>query len=131
MARNVTTDNLTDAIVQELETYRQDVTDGLKQEVKTVAKECKQDIQQNSPVLTGSYRKGWKNKVEYEGADDIRIIVRNRTDYQLTHLLEHGHGGKGGTAKGAAPPHPHIGPAEKRAEEKLLKRVKVVVRGDT
>lgn len=124
-------DDLASAIAGELESYRQDVTDGLKQEIQAVAKECKQDIRQNSPVLTGSYRKGWQDKVAYEGDDDIRVIVRNRTDYQLTHLLEYGHGGVGGTAKGAAPPHPHIGPAEKRAEKKLLKRVKVVVRGDT
>lgn len=121
-------DDLASAIAEELENYRQDVTDGLKRDIKSVAKECKQDIQQNSPVLTGSYRKGWQNKVEYEGDEDIRVIVRNKTDYQLTHLLEHGHAkASGGRVEG----HPHIGPAEQRAEKKLLKRVKVVVKGDT
>lgn len=119
-------DGLADAIVKELEEYRQDITDGLKQEIKTVAKECKQNIQKNSPVLTGSYRKGWQDKVAYEGDDDIRVIVRNRTDYQLTHLLEYGHAKvNGGRVQG----HPHIGPAEQRAEEKLMKKVKVVIKG--
>ena len=114
-------DGLADAIVKELEEYRQDITDELKREIKTVAKECKQDIQRNSPVLTGSYRKGWQDKVAYEGDDDIRVIVRNRTDYQLTHLLEYGHAKvNGGRVQG----HPHIGPAEQRAEEKLMKKVK-------
>lgn len=117
---------LADAIVQELAAYRQEVTDGLKQEVKAAAKECREDIRQNSPVLTGRYRKGWQDKVAYEGDEDIRVIVRNRTDYQLTHLLEHGHAKAGG---GRVEGRPHIGPAERRAEEKLMKRVKVVVKG--
>lgn len=90
-----------------------------------MAKECKQEIQQNSPVLTGSYRKGWQDKVEYESSSDIRTVVRNRTDYQLTHLLENGHAKvKGGRVEGK----PHIGPAEQHVEEKLLKKVKVLVR---
>ena len=117
---------LADAIVQELAAYRQEVTDGLKQEVKAAAKECREDIRQNSPVLTGRYRKGWQDKVAYEGDEDIRVIVRNRTDYQLTHLLEHGHAKAGG---GRVEGRPHIGPSERRAEEKLMKRVKVVVKG--
>lgn len=130
MASNkVEVSNIANAISKELEGYRQDVTDNLKQDIKIVAKECKNDIQQNSPVLTGSYRKGWHDKVAYEGQNDVRVVVRNRTDYQLAHLLEYGHAGAGGTAKGVAPPHPHIGPAAERAEEKLLKKVKVVVRG--
>lgn len=118
-------DDLAAAVVKELTEYSQDVTDGLKKEVKQVAKECKQEIQQNSPVLTGSYRKGWQDKVEYESSSDIRIVVRNRTDYQLTHLLENGHAKvKGGRVEGK----PHIGPAEQHVEEKLLKKVKVLVR---
>ncbi len=118
-------ENLAQAVVKELGTYRQDIMDGLKRDIKVVAKECKQDIQKNSPVLTGSYRKGWQDKVAYEDDEDIRVIVRNRTDYQLTHLLEYGHAKvNGGRIEG----HPHIGPAKQRAGKKLLKRVKVVVK---
>ena len=96
MANRVAVTDLAGAIAQELETYRQDVTEG------------------------------WQNKVEYEDDENIRVIIRNRTDYQLTHLLEHGHAKvNGGRVEG----HPHIGPAEQRAEKKLLKKVKVVVKG--
>lgn len=118
-------DGLADAIIKELSEYNQEVTDGVKQEVKSVANECKTEIQQNSPKLTGSYRKGWREKTMYESADDIRISIYNKTDYQLTHLLENGHAKvNGGRVEGK----PHIGPAERHAEEKLLKKVKVVVR---
>lgn len=125
---NVKADGLASAISKELAEYSQDVTDSLKEEIKQAAKECRREIQEKSPVLTGSYRKGWRDKVAYESAEDIRVVIRNRTDYQLTHLLEDGHAGRGGTAKGSAPPHPHIGPAEKNAEQKLIRKVKVIVK---
>ena len=114
---NIKIDDLASTIAKELTEYSQEVTDGIKAEVKTVAKECKNEIQQNSPVDTGSYRKGWQVKTAYESSSDIRVVIRNRTDYQLTHLLEYGH------AK------PHIRPAEEHAEQKLMKKVKVVVKG--
>lgn len=126
MMAGIRVEDLASAIEEELSAYSQEVTDGLKKEVKQVAKECKEEIQQNSPVLTGSYKKGWTSQVAYENQEDIRVVVRNKTDYQLTHLLENGHAKvTGGRVEG----HPHIAPAEQNAEKKLLKKVKVVVRG--
>lgn len=120
-----TINGLADAIAKELSEYSQDVTDGLKKSVKQVANECKDEIVQNSPVLTGSYKKGWGTKISYEASDDIRITVRNKTDYQLTHLLEYGHAmPTGGRVEGK----PHIRPAEENAAEKLMQKVKVVVK---
>ena len=119
-------DGMADAIVKELAAYNQEVTDGMKGAVKEAAKECTKQIKQNSPVLTGSYRKGWTDKVMYDGREDIRVTVYNRTDYQLTHLLEHGHAKvNGGRVAGKA----HIGPAAQDAEDKLLREIQVVVRG--
>ena len=121
-------DNLEKAIMEELQAYKQDVTDGLKADCKQVAKECKDDIKQNSPKRSGKYKKSWKIKVNHESKEDIRITVYNGKHYRLTHLLEDGHAGKGGTSKGAAPAYPHIAPAERRAAEKLQKKVKITVR---
>lgn len=126
----VSVDDLASAIASELEEYSQDVTDGLKKEVKQVAKECKQEIQQNSPVRKGKqggrYKRGWVAETAYESREDIRMLVRNKTDYQLAHLLEKGHAKvNGGRVDGT----PHIGPAEAEAEKKLDAKVKVVVKG--
>lgn len=122
----VKVDNLTDAIMKELSAYRKDVTDGLKQEIKEAAKECLAEIKRNSPRDTGSYRKGWRRKTVYEGWDDIRIDVYNKTDYQLTHLLEYGHAKvNGGRVDGK----PHIGPAQQNTEKKLERKVRVLVKG--
>ena len=119
-------DQLTDVIAQELEDYSQEITDGIKKEVKEVAKECRDEIKRNSPVLTGSYKKGWRTKTNYEGREDIRVTVHNKTDYQLTHLLEDGHLKKGGTDRVEG--RPHIAPAEQNAARKLENHVKVLIR---
>lgn len=124
---NVSIDDLATAVAKELSEYSQDVNDKLKDEVKQVAKECRDEIAQNSPVRTGKYKKGWKTDVEYEGKDDIRVIVHNKK-YQITHFLEYGHRGKGGILKGSAEGSPHIRPAEQHAAEKLQRKVKVIVK---
>lgn len=131
MSKKVSVDGLADAIAQELSGYGREVAAGVKKEVKQVATECRKEISQNSPVLTGSYKAGWGTRTEYESSEDIRIAVHNRTDYQLTHLLENGHLSSNGTKRefGRVAAHPHIRPAEEHAEEKLMRKVKVVVKG--
>lgn len=123
-----TVNGLAAAIAKELEQYSQDVTDGIKKEVKQVAEECKLEVQRNSPVgkgkRRGRYQRGWRTRKAFESAQDIRMEVYNKTDGQLTHLLENGHAKvNGGRVDGI----PHIRTAEQNAEKKLLGAVKVVV----
>ncbi len=117
-------DDLADAIIQELQEYSEEVAEQLREEVKIVAKECAKDIKNNAPVDSGDYKKGWKAKVVHESNNDIRVIVHNSKKPQLAHLLEHGHAKVGG---GRVEGKPHIQPAEERAEEKLMGRVRVIV----
>lgn len=119
-------DDLTDAIMTELNAYSEEVTEELKAEVKQVAKECMQDIKNNAPRLSGDYKKSWKNKTVFESDNDIRVVVHSPKEYRLTHLLEHGHAKRGG---GRVEGKPHIAPAEKKAEQKLMKKVKVTITG--
>lgn len=117
---------LAQVVAQELADYSQDVTDGVKKEVKQVAKDVVAELKQTSPRNTGDYAKGWKSRVEYESPEDIRVRVYNSKKPQLTHLLENGHAKQnGGRVNGT----PHIGPAEEKAEKSLASKVKVVVRG--
>lgn len=117
-------DELSDAISRELSDYTQDVTDGLKADVQAVGKACVARVKDLSPRQTGGYKKGWRLKKAYESATDIRVTVYNKTDGQLTHLLEDGHAKAGG---GRVEGRPHIRPAEEAAAEELGKRVKVRV----
>lgn len=131
LARKVKVDDLASAIINELEEYNQDVTDGLKDDIRTVSKECAKEIRQNAPKDSGEYAKGWKTKTAYESRNDIRITVYNSKKPQLGHLLENGHvlKGKNGKVLGTVGAKPHIRPAEQNAEKKLMKKVKVTVRG--
>lgn len=126
MARKIPLQQLEVEIVKELSQYSQEVADGIKKEVKQVADEMVKELKQTSPKDTGKYAKGWKEKVEFESSEDIRVRVYNSTKPQLTHLLEHGHAKKNG---GRVEGRPHVGPAEQTAEKKLADGVKVVVRG--
>ena len=122
----VKVEDLAAAIAGELESYRQDVADGLKQEARRVAKETVRNIKANAPRDTGEYAQGWTDKVAFESGESIRMQVYNRKKPQITHLLEHGHAkASGGRVDGK----PHIGPAEQAAEKQLLGKIKVVVKG--
>ena len=126
MSKSVTVDALAAAVADELESYRQDVTDGLKKSVKDAGKQCLNEIRNASPVRTGRYRKGWQTSKAYESSEEIRVIVHNKTDYQRTHLLENGHLTRDGVSRVLGIP--HIAPAEQHAAEILQDKVKVVVR---
>lgn len=126
MARKIPLQELEIAIVKELSEYSEKVTEEIKREVKSVAKEAVLTLKSTSPRDTGEYAQGWASKVEYESAEDIRVRIYNRKKPQLTHLLENGHAKvNGGRVDGK----PHIGPAEQQIEDKLQNSVKVVVRG--
>lgn len=117
-------DGLADAVAAELLNYSQEVTEGVKESVRASADVCVSELEIHSPELTGSYRKGWRVKKAHEGTLDIRLQVHNKTDYQLTHLLEDGHANVNG---GRTPGRPHIGPAAEEAAKLLEKDVKMKV----
>lgn len=118
-------DGLADAVAESLQEYNDEVCAEVKEAVKEISKECLSEIKANSPKNQGKYKKGWRLKVEYDRKNDTRVTIHNKTRYQLTHLLEHGHAKAGG---GRVEGKPHISPAEKRATEKLLKRIEAIVK---
>lgn len=113
--------NLADEIAQALQEFTSEVTEGLENAKKEVAQETVIDLKQTSPELTGDYRKGWARK-----RVGTAEVVHNKTDYQLTHLLEKGHAKRGGGRVAAIP---HIAPAEERAILEYIERVEEVIRG--
>lgn len=117
-------DELADAVSEALAEYNQEVTDELKASVKQTAKTCVAELKKTSPKDTGDYAKGWVALKAFESDSDIRMQVHNKTDYQLTHLLEDGHAKVGG---GRVEGQPHIGPAADNAAELLEKDVQVRV----
>lgn len=125
MSKVVGIGNVADAIADALQEYSSEVSEGIEEEVDHTRKEVAKAIRKSpdTPELTGEYRKGWTSKPD-KTARGAAGIVHNRTDWQLTHLLEKGHAKVGG---GRVPAKPHIGPIWEREEKEFEKRVEKII----
>jgi hypothetical protein len=108
MNEKIKPEQLSDAIMEGLEEYKDLSTDAMKEAVEKTAKDVKKEIQSKAPVRTGKYKKSWKVTKTEENAEKLVMTV-HAGRYQLTHLLEHGHAKRGGGRVAAIP---HIAPAE-------------------
>ena len=97
--------------------YSKEVEVDLNLAKDKIAKETAQNLKQTSPKgSTGDYAKGWSVS-NING----KKVVHNKTDYQLTHLLEYGHAKVNG---GRVAAKPHIRPAEEKAINDFTEAVK-------
>ena len=127
MSRNVSINEMGEAIMEELEKYSKLATDDLKAAVKETAASVRKDIQAGAPVDTGKYQKSWSVKNMHEDSQSIDLVVHSRNRYQLAHLLEHGHAKRGG---GRVEARPHIAPAEEAGKEQLLSELEKALQND-
>lgn len=63
MSRNVSINEMGDAIMEELEKYSKLATDDMKAAVKETAASVRKDIQAGAPVDTGKYKKAGQSKI--------------------------------------------------------------------
>lgn len=108
-----------------LEAYEGHVTNVMGVALDRVARESVKRLRQTSPKKTGSYARGWALKKITSSELTEEVVVHNRTDYQLTHLLENGHRivnakGQWGRVNGIK----HIKPVEEWANEELPNEIK-------
>lgn len=137
----VKVDKLGEAVSKILQEYGNNVTEGTKRAVLAVAKIAKNETKAGSPRKSGGYgtrlknrkpgryRQGWAVREDVLDRFRTDAIVHNRTDYQLTHLLERGHDvtrAKGGPVLGRTRAFPHIEPAKEHAMKSLQEAVKKV-----
>ncbi len=107
-----------------LDEYKERVKRATDVSMNRVSRECVKKLRNTSPKKTGDYAKGWVSEKAVAHGNTVDYIVRNKTDYQLTHLLEHGHvvvNKKG--EYGRAPAHPHIKPVEEWANNELPQEI--------
>lgn len=116
MSRKVSIDGLADAIMTELNEYKDLSTEDMKKDVRKAAQTVKKDIQANAPRKSGKYAKSWSVKTDKETNETLVLVVHSKKKYQLAHLLEKGHAKRGG---GRTAAQPHIAPAEEHGMEEL------------
>lgn len=83
--------NVSDQMADILDSYSKEVKRAASNAQDKVAKEAVQKLRNTSPKKTGSYAKGWTMKREKGRGGIPEVTIHNKTDYQLTHLLENGH----------------------------------------
>jgi len=111
----VSINQLNNEIMRQLNIYTNEVQDKIIHTQEELGKEAVKELKSNSPKDTGDYRKGWRLKKEKD-----KVIIHNKTNYQLTHLLEKGHANRDG---GRTPPQVHIAPVEERIVGDFIERV--------
>lgn len=108
-------------IMQALHDYADRTVAEMQEIVEDTAKECRDQIQATAPVRTGAYAKSWTATKAETTSTTVRVTVRSRDHYQLTHLLEFGHAKRNG---GRVAGRPHIAAARDQAEETLERKLK-------
>lgn len=125
MSRRVKPEALSDAVMQELNTYAKTTSEGMKKAVTKAGTTVRKEIQATAPVRSGAYKKSWSVKKVSENANSLQVTVHSKNRYQLAHLLEHGHAKRNG---GRTKAMPHIAAAETLGEEKLLAELERMIR---
>ena len=120
MGKNVSIDQLADAVNEQLQEYNKLSAEVVKTAVTKAGNAVKKDIGANAPRKSGRYAKSWRTKKTKETSTELQVTVYSPTRYMLAHLLEHGHAKRGGGRVRAIP---HIAPAEEAAEEALRKDI--------
>ena len=110
MSRNVSIEEMADAIMEDLQEYADAAAMDVKAAVRKSANTVKKQIGENAPVgKTGRYAKSWRVKTTEENSQKLVQTVHSPKRYMLAHLLEKGHAKRNG---GRTRAFPHIAPAE-------------------
>lgn len=119
----VPVEGLANEIMKNLTEYSQEVTDGIKKAEDETAKECRDNLKQDSPKKSGFYAGSWRVTVAYERTMEKRTVIHNK-EYRLTHLLENGHAKRNG---GRTKAYPHIKKNQEKANADFERRVREVL----
>ena len=113
-------------ITKSLQDWTQDVQYEVVIATDEKAKKLIKLLKADSPKLTKNYSKGWRSRRETNNRTYYARKIHNKTDYQLTHLLENGHAKRNG---GRTKPVKHIKHGREIAEKNLEEKLKNIWQG--
>lgn len=129
MSRAIKPEELSNAIEDYLENYVEDIQDEVETTTDSLTKEAVNELKQTSPRGKGTrenpYWRGWTKQKGKTNKGRYTIKIHNRTNYQLTHLLEFGHATRNGKRTKAIP---HIRPIEEKYNKLYEQRITTVIK---
>lgn len=137
-------EQIPEAILGDLKKYTEEKSKKIAEAVKECTEMAFEDIQNDSPVRKkiqksgvvlvrgeakenyqpGSYKKGWMTFTKSYEKGRVQGYVRNKTNYQITHLLERGHKARNGSN---VAPIPHIVDNQNKAREELDRMIEEIL----
>ena len=104
MSDKVQVNELSEYFKNYFNNYLDDITEDVIEVTDQVSERAKDELKETSPrnnkKRKNPYWRGWSTKIQKKGKLKYHKVVWNRTNYQLTHLLEFGHVTRNGTRLG-------------------------------
>lgn len=129
MSNSIKPENLQKELKRYLENYAEDIEEDVKETTKDITKQAVDELKNVSPRGHGSrnnpYWKGWTKQIGKENRGKYTVKIHNKTNYQLTHLLEFGHATRNGGRTKAIP---HIRQTEEKFKELYEKKMTTVIK---
>lgn len=129
MSQTIKPEELQKALMNYLENYKEDIDEDVIEIVDEVTKQAKEELKQTSPrrgiARQNQYYKGWAVKLSKRRTGVYHKVIWNKTNYQLTHLLEFGHATRNGGRTKAIP---HIRPVEEKYNVEFVDKLEKKIR---
>ena len=126
---NIKPEELSKVVMDYLKDYKEDIDEEVVEVVDEVTRKAKDELKKTSPRGEGSrtnpYYKGWAVKLSKKRTGVYHKVIWNRTNYQLTHLLEFGHATRNGGRTRAIP---HIRPVEEKYNVEFVDKLEKKIR---
>lgn len=130
MSKGIKPEDLQKELKKYLEDYVEDIQEDVEETTDETTKEAVQEIRKTSPRGKGSrekpYHKGWTKQKGKNNKGRYTVKIHNKTNYQLTHLLEFDHATRNGDKRTKA--QPHIRPLEEKYNKIYEQKITTVIR---
>lgn len=129
MSKKMKPEELQKELLNYLENYKEDIDEDVIETVEEITKKAKEELKQTSPKGKGAratpYHEGWAVKLSKRRTGVYHKVIWNKTNYQLTHLLEFGHATRNGGRTSAIP---HIRPVEEKYNVEFVDKLEQKIR---